>query len=132
MKMQRTNERKHEMTQEEKRLLLADLCARLPYEVQVEINGIYNGILKGVEGSVVSTDRGINYPLRLVRSYLRPWSDINYINREYSNICASWKEGMEKLRKEGLIDEMLFNRMSSPQLENVKNFIEKLPIKENM
>lgn len=58
--------------------------------------------------------------------------DMNYINREYSSICTSWKEGMEKLRKEGLIDEMLFNRMPSPQLENVKNFIEKLPIKENM
>lgn len=64
------------MTQEEKQLLLQDLSARLPYRVQVEIQGFYSGVLRGIDNGTVSTDRGINYPLRYVKPYLRPMSSM--------------------------------------------------------
>ena len=64
------------MTQEDKELLLKDLSARLPYGVKVEIDGYYSHILKGIDGDTISTDRGINYPLRLVKPYLRPMSSM--------------------------------------------------------
>ena len=64
------------MTQEEKHLLLVDLCARLPYEVKVEIDEYNISVLKGIDGDTISTDRGINYPLRLVKPYLRPMSNM--------------------------------------------------------
>lgn len=64
------------MTQEEKILLLKDLCSRLPYGVKVEIEGYYIHVLTGIDGNTISTDRGINYPLRLVNPYLRQMPDI--------------------------------------------------------
>ena len=64
------------MTQEEKKLLLQDLSARLPYGVQVEIEGFHSGVLRGIDNGTVSTDRGINYPLRYVKPYLRPLSSM--------------------------------------------------------
>ena len=64
------------MTQEEKILLLKDLCSRLPYGVKVEIDGYYIHVLTGIDGNTISTDRGINYPLRLVKPYLRPISSM--------------------------------------------------------
>ena len=64
------------MTKKEKELLTKVLCEQLPYGVQVEIEGYHSGILKGIEGDTVSTDIGINYPLRKVRPYLRPLSSM--------------------------------------------------------
>jgi len=64
------------MTKEEKELLTKCLCDQYPYGVQVEIEGYYSGILRGIYGDTVSTDRGNNYPLRLVKPYLRPMSSI--------------------------------------------------------
>lgn len=32
--------------------------------------------MRGIDGGTVSTDRGINYPLRLVKPYLRPLSSM--------------------------------------------------------
>lgn len=64
------------MIQEEKQLLLKDLCARQPYGVKVEIDGYGTHILKCIDGDTISTDRGINYPLRLVKPYLRQMPDI--------------------------------------------------------
>ena len=61
-----------DMTKEEKELLTKVLCEQLPYGVQVEIECYHNGILKGIEGDTISTDRGTNYPLRLVKPYLCP------------------------------------------------------------
>jgi hypothetical protein len=64
------------MTQEQKELLLKDLCGRLAYSVQIEIEGYRSGVLKGIDGDTISTDMGINYPLRLVKPYLRPISSM--------------------------------------------------------
>lgn len=62
------------MTQEEKQLLLKDLCSRLPYGVKVEIDGYYTHVLKGIDGDLILTDKGINYPIRLVKPYFRSLS----------------------------------------------------------
>lgn len=64
------------MTQQDKDLLLRDLCARLPYKVFVMVEGYHIDKIKGIDGDVISTDRGINYPLRLVKPYLRPMSSM--------------------------------------------------------
>ena len=37
------------MAQEDKKLLLKDLCARLAYGVQIEIEGCRGGVLKGFD-----------------------------------------------------------------------------------
>ena len=70
------------MTQEKKQILLQDLCARLPYGVKVEINGYYIHVLTGIDGDTISTDRGINYPLRLVKPFLRPLSSMTEEERK--------------------------------------------------
>ena len=70
------------MTQEEKQLLLKDLCARLPYGVKC------NGLLKQIDGSLKSvfgTFTGYNgwatvgnnlLDIETVRPYLRPMSSM--------------------------------------------------------
>ena len=70
------------MTQEEKELLMEDLCARLPYGVQVEIQGFHSGVLRGIDNGTVSTDKGINYLLRYVKPYLRPLSSMTEEERK--------------------------------------------------
>ena len=87
------------MTQEEKLLLLKDLCARLPYGVEVEIDGFYRGILKGIDGDIVSTDRGINYPLRLVKPYLRQMSSMTDKEREEYNVIYACRCHEDSVRK---------------------------------
>ena len=57
------------MTQENE-LLLKDLCTRLPYGVYIKIEGYGTHKLTGIDGTNISTDRGINYPLHLVKPYL--------------------------------------------------------------
>lgn len=64
------------MTKQEKQLLIKVLCELLPYRVKVEIHGYYIHVLTGIDGDTISTDRGINYPLRLVKPYLRPMSSM--------------------------------------------------------
>lgn len=66
------------MIQQDKDLLLRDLCARLPYKVFVMVEGYHIDKIKGIDGDVISTDRGINYPLRLVKPYLRPMSSMTH------------------------------------------------------
>ena len=70
------------MTQEEKQLLLKDLCARIPYRTLVQLNpGAYNKpetcILTGIDGEQVylnvdSDPFGIDH----IKPYLRPISSI--------------------------------------------------------
>ena len=46
-------------------------------------------MLRGIDGDTVSTDRGINYPLRLVKPYLRPMSSMDGAEvSEYLSIGA--------------------------------------------
>jgi hypothetical protein len=71
------------MTQEEKELLLKDLCARLPYGVKIN-HIIYNweGTLinfnRKLECFAMEKDNGLCYdvPIEEVRPYLRPMSSM--------------------------------------------------------
>jgi len=71
------------MTQEEKELLLKDLCARLPYGVKI------NHIIYNWEGTLINFNRKLEYlamekdnglcydvPIEEARPYLRPMSSI--------------------------------------------------------
>lgn len=64
------------MTQEEKDLLLKDLCARLPYGVKVSYYDLDEEILKcdtleGVERSFVTVD-GFQWEITDIKPYLFP------------------------------------------------------------
>lgn len=77
------------------RLLFKVLSASLPYDLNVHIDGVADSILTGVYDGRVSTERGINYPIRLVKPYLRPMSSLT-------------KKEMESLRQEHLKDVKLY------------------------
>ena len=59
------------MTQEEKQLLLQDLCARLPYEVQCEIGGLQYGPYTFTSNDVEDLMEG-----RVFKPYLRSMSSM--------------------------------------------------------
>ena len=69
------------MTQEEKDLLLKELCARLPYAVMVNVEGYDTEKLIGIENETITTkasptsysDKG-EYPIDIVKPYLRSMS----------------------------------------------------------
>ena len=63
------------MTQEEKQLLLADLCGRLPYGVMIQYYTDYDW--KPVEMYEISCDTfNCTYSLELCKPYLRPMSSM--------------------------------------------------------
>ena len=73
------------MTQEDKQLLLQDLCARLPYGVKVHLSRkhnrpeediVLNNIIIGKDGFVASNIIGYNYLLSEIKPYLRPISSM--------------------------------------------------------
>jgi len=72
------------MTQEDKKLLLKDLSARLPYGVKVRTpynDAILGGIVdrKGVKTTIDYTDIVTDkqtYPIRYIKPYLRPMSSM--------------------------------------------------------
>ena len=72
------------MTQEEKELLLKDLCERLPYGVKVKTpynDAILRGIVdrKGVKTTIDYTDIVTDkqtYPIRYIKPYLFPLSSM--------------------------------------------------------
>ena len=71
------------MTQEEKELLLKDLCARLPYGVMLNING-YDRMLMPCHIDLISIDKIQCKP------YLRPMSSMTEKERETFNyLCES-------------------------------------------
>ena len=87
------------MTQEEKQLLLKDLCARLPYNVKVHINGNSNiRTIKGID--LIVTDEGeLEYAitslgsspieLKYIKPYLRPMSSMTEEEEnEYKDTCV--------------------------------------------
>ena len=78
------------MTQEDKELLLKDLCARLPYGVKVKTpynDAILRGIVdrKGVKTTIDYTDIVTDkqtYPIRYIKPYLRPMSSMTEEEKE--------------------------------------------------
>ena len=76
------------MTQEEKQLLLKDLCARIPYGVIVELRGTYEDGEKYIrdaefDGPMLSY---LYYDETSIKPYLRPMSSMTEEEKkEYSN-----------------------------------------------
>ena len=65
------------MTQEEKQLLLKDLCARLPYGVKINIKSDYTREMEDTELTPYHIDGlGYNAEYRNLRPYLRPMSSM--------------------------------------------------------
>lgn len=83
------------MTKEDKELLLKDLCARLPYKVEVHIKGEYK-IPRTIydvhmEDKTIGYFKGLNYNeefIENVKPYLRPMSSMN------KEECMEWREYM--------------------------------------
>ena len=68
------------MTQEQKELLLKDICARLPYKVKVQIPDEYGGYTSIIEsididGYVVDFE-GIQTEIEFIKPYLFPLSSM--------------------------------------------------------
>ena len=76
------------MTNEEKDLLLKDLCARLPYRVkgkveaidgngkEIEDDGVLNSVFINEHGAAYICIEGMEYELDDVKPYLRPMSSM--------------------------------------------------------
>lgn len=70
-------------TEDLSKLLLKDLCARLPYGVMVNVDGYDTEKLIGIENETITTkatptsysDKG-EYPIDIVKPYLRPMSSM--------------------------------------------------------
>ena len=76
------------MTQEEKQLLLKDLCARLPYRVKINIKSDYTREMEDTELTPYHLDGlGYNAEYRNLRPYLRPMSSMT--EEEYKSV--SWE-----------------------------------------
>lgn len=79
------------MTDEEKKKLLIALSGYYPHGVIVEIEGYGIHKLKGIDNGTISTDRGINYPLRLVKPFLRTMDSMTEKEKErYHELCDSY------------------------------------------
>lgn len=84
------------MTQEEKSLLLRDLCARLPYKVNVCLYEKETCILIGIKGNKVYLDvDSDSFHIESIKPYLRPMSSMT-------------EEEKEELKQEHFKDERLF------------------------
>ena len=78
------------MTQEDRALLLKDLCARLPYGVKVSIRSDYTGTLETMELNCFHLDSTYSIEYRMLRPYLRPMSTMTEEEREeYTSITHS-------------------------------------------
>lgn len=76
------------MANKDNKELLIALCSYYPYGVNVKIEGYGIHKLKGIDNGTISTDRGINYPLRLVTPYLRTMDSMTEEEQiKFSSLC---------------------------------------------
>lgn len=75
------------MSQEDKELLLKDLCARLPYRVKINVNGEEDTLLElGIDSGWVNA----SYDIDDVKPYLRSMSSMTEEEKnEYFNIIKN-------------------------------------------
>ena len=79
------------MTQEEKQLLLKDLCGRLPYGVKINIKSDYTREMGDIELTPYHLDGlGYNAEYRNLRPYLRPMSSMT--EEEESELRILWNQ----------------------------------------
>ena len=84
------------MTQEEKQLLLKDICARLPYQLTVNWNPS-EGVFKNIESNENSNLEGwLIYEVKkgTIKPYLRPMSSMtDEEEKEYYALCVLTSNG---------------------------------------
>ena len=89
------------MTQEDKELLIKDLCARLPYKVKVCLYGKETCILMGIDGNEVYLDvDSDSFRIESIKPYFRPmssmteqeWKEYRDINCCLTKDCDAWDE----------------------------------------
>ena len=108
------------MTQEEKELLLKDLCARLPYRLKVNETVQGDFTLIGVVNDRVLTDcdeeyKHNNFPAEIIRPYLRPMSSMTeeeilelykrlgfYYLFSPDNVTEEWRIFKDAIKNNGL------------------------------
>jgi len=86
------------MTEQEKQLLLKDLCARLPYKVkgmvettdgngkEIKDEGVLNSVFINEYGKAYICIEGMEYELDDFKPYLRPMSDMTEDEKGQYNI----------------------------------------------
>ena len=84
------------MTQEEKELLLKDLCVRFPYGVKVDLFGQSKELI-GFLNDIISVGYDINdyedAPIEDIKPYLRPmWTMTEEELNEYENFITNEKD----------------------------------------
>lgn len=84
------------MTQEQKDLLLKDLCARLPYKVKAQILDEYDSYTSTIEnididGFVVDFE-GNQIEIEYIKPYLFPFSSMTEEQKQYfkNRFCYDW------------------------------------------
>jgi len=90
------------MTQEEKQLLLRDLCGRLPYGVKVtyNISGDHFGTISKIcnyetNYGTFKMEHGYNVGAYSIKPYLRPMSSMTEEEREYLSEELGFDENLE-------------------------------------
>lgn len=85
------------MTQEDKELLLKDLCARLPYGVKVTTNNFHNLTLLSINlNGIADVVPNNGYPMEInwgdCKPYLFPLSSMTAEQKEFikNNFCYDW------------------------------------------
>ena len=79
------------MTQEEKQLLLKDLCARLPYGAKINVDGEEDILLElGVNSGWINA----SYDVEDVKPYLRPMSSMTEEEKKESGELYKKNTGM--------------------------------------
>lgn len=82
------------MKQEDKELLLKDLCARLPYKVKAQFPDKYGGYTSVIESvdidGYVSDSEGNIFEVDIVKPYLFPLSSMNSAQQLEYNFIVNW------------------------------------------
>lgn len=92
------------MTQEDKKLLLKDLCARLPYGVKINENVQGDFTVIGLTKERVFTTCEVegshnDFPIECIKLYLFPLSSITKEQYEEFIIISGWDGNIENIRR---------------------------------
>ena len=74
------------MTNEEKDLLLKDLCSRLPYGVMASTKLGSNIIVSFIGDDIIKGEDGDSYDISFIKPYLRPMSSMTDDQQKEANI----------------------------------------------
>lgn len=77
------------MTNEEKDLLLKDLCSRLPYGVMASTKVGSNIIVSFIGDDIIKGEDGDSYDISFIKPYLRPMSSMTKEEKiDYDRLCS--------------------------------------------